>query len=415
MSGPPPVRARRNTSTKVRTHKAVSKDAYKKEQESRTVETEKIFERLRVSHGDITALAKLAKRHHAATEAYIESGRQLAEAVLKLSSHQSGDIGLGLAKIACAQKYNLVKQETVNQHLNDVVAPALLDCSARELKETETFAEAYRRNLKLLYTQLRKLEQKSHKMGKSGNPAKLQESITALTNKMNEIEEIREGKLREALLLERHRFCGYLDLFKNLLDEEMTYHDLALKQIQGDFSALDKLDLDPSHLSEDTKELLIASKQTRRAGELARNPQQIKERISSGKWEGIKELGYGDDGDDGDDGDYEGEGYEEGGYDEGGYDEGGYDGYNTGYAASPDRPGSLPPPPPTRDTGPSFVCTATVQYDFAATEPDQLSIQAGATINIIQRDDGMGNSDWWHAEYQGQTGYVPGVYLIENI
>jgi SH3 domain len=115
-------------------------------------------------------------------------------------------------------------------------------------------------------------------------------------------------------------------------------------------------------------------------------------------------------------------GYNEGGYDEGGYDEGGYDegAYNEGGYAdesyqSLDHPGSQPPPPPTRDEEPSYVCTATVQYDFAATEPDQLSILAGCTINIIQRDDGMGNSDWWHAEYQGEIGYVPGVYLTENI
>ncbi|EEH43722.1 uncharacterized protein PADG_00011 [Paracoccidioides brasiliensis Pb18] len=54
--------------------------------------------------------------------------------------------------------------------------------------------------------------------------------------------------------------------------------------------------------------------------------------------------------------------------------------------------------------------TATAQYDYEAAEDNELGFPEGATITNIEFPD----EDWWHGEYNGQSGLFPSNYVELN-
>ena len=48
-------------------------------------------------------------------------------------------------------------------------------------------------------------------------------------------------------------------------------------------------------------------------------------------------------------------------------------------------------------------------YDYTAGREDELTVQAGDVINIIERSDG----GWWTGEFNGVTGLFPANYIEE--
>eukprot|EP01127_Copromyxa_protea_P004742 TRINITY_DN1456_c0_g1_i2.p1 TRINITY_DN1456_c0_g1~~TRINITY_DN1456_c0_g1_i2.p1 ORF type:complete len:232 (+),score=33.20 TRINITY_DN1456_c0_g1_i2:244-939(+) len=60
------------------------------------------------------------------------------------------------------------------------------------------------------------------------------------------------------------------------------------------------------------------------------------------------------------------------------------------------------PPLPPRTGG----LRAKAMWDYNAQNPSELSMRAGDMLNILQN-----NSDWWQAELNGRTGFVPGNYV----
>ena len=49
-------------------------------------------------------------------------------------------------------------------------------------------------------------------------------------------------------------------------------------------------------------------------------------------------------------------------------------------------------------------------YDYSANQSDELSLQPGDVINLIDKQD----QDWWHGELHGQIGMFPASYVQEK-
>jgi guanine nucleotide exchange factor VAV len=56
------------------------------------------------------------------------------------------------------------------------------------------------------------------------------------------------------------------------------------------------------------------------------------------------------------------------------------------------------------------MCTA--QFDYAANQPNQLSLRVGDRIVILSRAGGF--RGWWKGSLNGRTGYFPRAYVIED-
>lgn len=48
-------------------------------------------------------------------------------------------------------------------------------------------------------------------------------------------------------------------------------------------------------------------------------------------------------------------------------------------------------------------------YDYTANQSDELTIQPGDVINLIEKQD----QDWWKGEINGQVGIFPATYVQE--
>ena len=57
-----------------------------------------------------------------------------------------------------------------------------------------------------------------------------------------------------------------------------------------------------------------------------------------------------------------------------------------------------------------YVGKCTAQYDFQATRSDELSINSGDTINIIEKR----NDGWWKGHLRSAVGLFPSSYVNET-
>ena len=54
----------------------------------------------------------------------------------------------------------------------------------------------------------------------------------------------------------------------------------------------------------------------------------------------------------------------------------------------------------------NYIDQVVALYDFQSTQPETISFQRDAVINIIEK-----TSDWWLGEYQGKIGLLPNNYV----
>ncbi|EPE06184.1 myosin 1 myo5 [Ophiostoma piceae UAMH 11346] len=68
-----------------------------------------------------------------------------------------------------------------------------------------------------------------------------------------------------------------------------------------------------------------------------------------------------------------------------------------------------PPPPPPPPSAPAAI-TAKVLYDFQGQRENEMSIKAGQTIEIVQKEE----NGWWLAKIGSQQAWVPAAYVKEQ-
>lgn len=63
---------------------------------------------------------------------------------------------------------------------------------------------------------------------------------------------------------------------------------------------------------------------------------------------------------------------------------------------------------------PSFPCLLQVVagFSFAARSPQEVTLQAGQPVVVLEPHDKKGNKEWSLVEVNGQRGYVPSSYLV---
>ena len=58
------------------------------------------------------------------------------------------------------------------------------------------------------------------------------------------------------------------------------------------------------------------------------------------------------------------------------------------------------------------LCTATVAFDFEAETDIELTVKAGATVDVLSMQDLTGNSEWCLAQNNtGERGFVPQSFI----
>lgn len=63
---------------------------------------------------------------------------------------------------------------------------------------------------------------------------------------------------------------------------------------------------------------------------------------------------------------------------------------------------------------PSFPCLLQVVagFSFAARSPQEVSLQAGQPVVVLEPHDKKGSKEWSLVDVNGQRGYVPSSYLV---
>lgn len=63
---------------------------------------------------------------------------------------------------------------------------------------------------------------------------------------------------------------------------------------------------------------------------------------------------------------------------------------------------------------PSFHCLPQVVagFSFAARSPQEVSLQAGQPVVVLEPHDKKGSKEWSLVDVNGQRGYVPSSYLV---
>uniref|UniRef100_A0A8B9FCC4 Rho guanine nucleotide exchange factor 37 n=1 Tax=Amazona collaria TaxID=241587 RepID=A0A8B9FCC4_9PSIT len=74
----------------------------------------------------------------------------------------------------------------------------------------------------------------------------------------------------------------------------------------------------------------------------------------------------------------------------------------------------LQAPRPRQGLPPSFPCLLQVVagFSFAARSPQEVTLQAGQPVVVLEPHDKKGNKEWSLVEVNGQKGYVPSSYLV---
>jgi len=369
------------------------------------------------SASDLSQLIKLARHHHAAQQAAIESGKALVDHLVKITSKMEprlADLSQAFIEISATEKQIFTTYETHNNIFLDGLAKPVAQSLQKERGHLQSFEKNYHKRHGEILVNIKKAEKATKKCGKK-SAEQLQAAIQDLTNTMNEMKEHRKEALKEILLFERSRYCDIVQLLNDIVQSQIDTSQSVIQSLSSQQQHWKDIAGTSNNLSSDSEALLT------RTG--------VKERTShalpgtTGGDEGYYDEGYYEEGYD----EYYEEGYDE--YYEEGYEEGynetqGYSGgssYSTGgssysggssYTAAAAAPTSAPSaggyraPPPPVPAAKGFKARAL--YDYTGTHDYELSFCAGDIITVTQEDASTG---WWTGDLNGVVGPFPGNYV----
>jgi len=340
---------------------------------------------LKGSASDLAQLSKLTRAHHAAMQAAIDSGKVLADHLIKVTQKvesRVGDVSQCLIEISTTEKAIMGLFEDHNNFLLESVSQALQTQLQQERGSIHDFEKGYHKKHSDLVNQVRRAEKDVKKSGKK-SPENLKTAIQNLTDKMNEVTNHRQDRLQEILLMERARYCNVLNMWTSVADSQISKYKSCVASLEQQNPRWKEVGQTGTSLPSNCQQLVKAvGVQERTATSL----------FGGGGDEGYYEGGY-----------YE-EGYYEEGYDEGYYEEGYEEGYyEEGYEEAYEESYAAPTP---AAAGGSFKARAL--YDYQGTHDYELSFGTGDIITVTNEDASTG---WWTGELNGVVGPFPGNYV----
>jgi len=194
--------------------------------------TQQIIENLKTVDPLFRETLKNAEKYAKQLSALVESGKQLTESLKKLSVTYQGDIGDGISRLADAQSQVQAKQDYLQKTIiNDLVNPALQTLDKEGTKEVKTIEADFRKGRQKIQEDLKKAELLSQKAGKKSAES-LQLAITNLSDKMKLLEEFNSQQLRNAILLERKKYCAYLLKWSTVVSQEIDNYRFSADLLQ---------------------------------------------------------------------------------------------------------------------------------------------------------------------------------------
>jgi len=333
-------------------------------------ETFKTVSSLKNTAGDVQQLTKLARSHHQATQSAIETGKQLVDHLVKVTTKMEsrlGSVSQSLIEISSTEKGIFAKMEDYNNTMSEKLSAALSNHLQHERTEIQLFEKNFHKRHAEILAQLRKAEKATKKSGKK-SPYQLQQAIQELTDKMNEITLHRQQKLEEILRMERKRYCYLVDMLLTTIDAQTSFYQASNQILTDQYQNWKSVANSVNDLPPECMALI------KNVG--------VKERTSAviqgGELSASNE--YYDEG-------YYDESYAEG-YEEA-YDE--YEGYDESY-----------------DEGAAVGVKARALYDYVGSTAYELNFKAGDIILVTKEDPATG---WWTGELNGVVGPFPGNYV----
>jgi len=164
---------------------------------------------LKGSGGELNQLIKLSRAYHQANQNAIDCGKQLVDQIVRITTKMEGrlsDISQCLVEISALEKSILKNLEDQNNFILEQLSSGIQNQLVKERTELANFEKNYHKKHGEILDQLRKAEKETQKAGKK-SPYQLQQAIQDLTDKMNEMTEHRQQRLKEILLYERRKYC----------------------------------------------------------------------------------------------------------------------------------------------------------------------------------------------------------------
>eukprot|EP01118_Nematostelium_gracile_P015370 TRINITY_DN6148_c0_g1_i1.p1 TRINITY_DN6148_c0_g1~~TRINITY_DN6148_c0_g1_i1.p1 ORF type:complete len:362 (-),score=110.18 TRINITY_DN6148_c0_g1_i1:11-1018(-) len=291
-----------------------------------------------------------------------EEGKKLADMIQRAAQNQSSDLADGLTKIAEAQRSLENKREAICRAMNNELATYCLTAGTSVDAELTGFSKDSNQAFTMAKSHIAKLEANSKKAGKKGG-GNLQEIIRDLDTAIKDLEKIKGEKLRSVMLMERKKYCLFVQAFLPALNGQADMANDASGRLQTLLPTCQQLAESSNNLPTDAEQL-ASSNQERTFVQIQSDeyPSDYNAAPSS----------YPQD-------DYYG---------------------GSGYQAAP---------PPPRFSASLAYCTAL--YDFAGDQPTDLPFYAGDVIQITVEDDGSG---WLTGQLNGRTGIFPSSYVQRN-
>jgi len=326
-----------------------------------------------------------AQNYQKALKKLAEAGKQMADAMSKVSQLHSGDIGQGIAKMAEIQRAVEAKHEALSQSIQQDLIGGLDRNAKTESSEISFFENDYKKVRASVRSQITKLEDNTKKAGKK-NPELLKQSIAALNDKVKEAETIKSEKLRTVLLIERKKYCNFLTMCNPMVNSEIdVLTELSrFKENQSFWS-----NLAASYLQLPNEVENIIKTQERTLVAIQGNQDEYSYSNSwNTSYDSNSYSNY----------DTTAANNSASSYNTGNY--GNYDNYNTPASNySYNQPQSY------------SLGTCTALYNFAGEQAEDLPFYAGDIITVLQEDDGSG---WLHGELNGVRGIFPSSYVQRN-
>ena len=113
----------------------------------------------------------------------------------------------------------------------DKIAHQIQTNLQKERTDLQNFEKSYYKRHGEIVEELRRAEKETKKSGKK-SPYQLQQAIQELTDKMNEMTNHRQAKLKEILLMERKRYCDIVHLLNSVIDSQMSLSTYSNQTLQ---------------------------------------------------------------------------------------------------------------------------------------------------------------------------------------